>query len=248
MRQILVAGNWKLNGSSAGNKTLVDGILDGLGQIKCEVAICPPYPYLSEVSASIAGSALKMGAQNASEQESGAFTGEVSVAMLKEIGCEYVILGHSERRALYNESDELVADKFAAAVAAGLKPMLCLGETLEERESGVTEEVVGRQLQAVLDKVGVAGLGDAVIAYEPVWAIGTGMTASSDQAQAVHEFIRQTLHKLDPAVAEATRILYGGSVKPDNAQELFACPDIDGGLIGGAALSADSFLGICKAG
>ena len=170
MRQTLVAGNWKLNGSSAGNKTLVDGILDGLGQIKCEVAICPPYPYLSEVSASIAGSALKMGAQNASEQESGAFTGEVSVAMLKEIGCEYVILGHSERRALYNESDELVADKFAAAVAAGLKPMLCLGETLEERESGVTEEVVGRQLQAVLDKVGVAGLGDAVIAYEPVWA------------------------------------------------------------------------------
>ena len=248
MRQILVAGNWKLNGSTAGNKTLVDGILAGLADIKCEVAICPPYPYLSEVSSAISNSAVKLGAQNASEQESGAFTGEVSVAMLKELGCEYVILGHSERRALYNESDELVADKFAAAVSAGLKPMLCLGETLEERESGVTEEVVGRQLQAVLDKVGVAGLGNAVIAYEPVWAIGTGMTASSDQAQAVHAFIRQTLHKLDPDVAQATRILYGGSVKPDNAQELFACPDIDGGLIGGAALSAESFLGICKAG
>lgn len=248
MRQILVAGNWKLNGSTAGNKTLVDGILAGLADIKCEVAICPPYPYLSEVSSAISGSAVKLGAQNASEQESGAYTGEVSVAMLKEMGCEYVILGHSERRALYNESDELVADKFAAAVSAGLKPMLCLGETLEERESGVTEEVVGRQLQAVLDKVGAAGLGNAVIAYEPVWAIGTGMTASSDQAQAVHAFIRQTLHKLDPGVAEATRILYGGSVKPDNAQELFACPDIDGGLIGGAALSAESFLGICKAG
>ena len=248
MRQILVAGNWKLNGSSAGNKTLVDGILAGLAEIKCEVAICPPYPYLSEVSSSIGGSAVKLGAQNASEQESGAFTGEVSATMLKELGCEYVILGHSERRALYNESDQMVADKFAAAVAAGLKPMLCLGETLEERESGVTEEVVGRQLQAVLDKVGAAGMGDAVIAYEPVWAIGTGMTASSDQAQAVHEFIRQTLHKLDPGVAASTRILYGGSVKPDNAQELFACADIDGGLIGGAALSAESFLGICKAG
>jgi len=191
---------------------------------------------------------VSLGVQNCSSAESGAFTGEVSATMLKELGCEYVILGHSERRALYNESDQMVADKFAAAVAAGLKPMLCLGETLEQRESGVTEEVVGRQVQAVLDKVGAAGMGDAVIAYEPVWAIGTGMTASSDQAQAVHEFIRQTLHKLDPGVAAATRILYGGSVKPDNAQELFACADIDGGLIGGAALSAESFLGICKAG
>lgn len=248
MRQILVAGNWKLNGSEQGNSTLVDGVTAGLAGINCEVAVCPPYPYLGSVAAAVSSSALKLGAQNVSEHDSGAYTGEVSASMLKELGCEYVIVGHSERRALYHESDEQVADKFSAVVAAGLVPILCLGETLEERESGVTEKVVGRQLQAVLSKVGADGMGNAVIAYEPVWAIGTGKTASSEQAQAVHEFIRHSLQQLDADVASKTRILYGGSVKPDNAQELFSCPDIDGGLIGGAALSAESFLGICKAG
>lgn len=248
MRQILVAGNWKLNGSNQENKTLVDGIKDGLAGITCEIAVCPTFPYLGSVAAMLTGTPIKLGSQNVSEQASGAYTGEVSPSMLKEVGCHFAIIGHSERRAIYHETDEAVAAKFEAVVAAGLVPILCLGETLEQREKGVTEDIVGAQLKAVTDRVGANGFGNAVVAYEPVWAIGTGKTASTEQAQAVHAFLRAQLNNLDAGVAAATRILYGGSVKADNASELFNCPDIDGGLIGGAALSADSFLGICKAG
>jgi len=248
VRQILVAGNWKLNGSAESNNALVSGILEGMASVSCEVAVCPSYPYLAQVGGLLAGSALKLGAQSVSEESSGAFTGEVSTSMLADLGCHYVIVGHSERRAIYGESNELVAKKFAAVVAAGMVPILCLGETLEEREQGVTERVVGEQLDAVTGLVGVAGMENAVLAYEPVWAIGTGKTASSEQAQAVHAFLRGKLEGLSADVAASTKILYGGSVKPDNAAELFSCADIDGGLIGGAALKADSFLGICKAG
>ena len=191
----------------------------------------------------VAGSELKLGAQSVSEESSGAFTGEVSTGMLADLGCHYVIVGHSERRAIYGESNEVVANKFAAVVAQGLVPILCLGETLEEREQGVTEKVVAEQLDAVTNQVGAAGMANAVIAYEPVWAIGTGKTATSEQAQAVHAFIRGKLEVLSADIAASTKILYGGSVKPDNAAELFSCADIDGGLIGGAALKADSFLG-----
>ena len=247
-RQALVAGNWKMNGSLASVKPLVDAIVSGLrDSTAIDVALCAPYPYLPELQARLRGSGIAIGAQNVSEHEAGAFTGEVSTAMLNDFDCHYIIVGHSERRSLYGESDELVADKFMQVQAAAMLPILCLGEQLEEREAGKTEEVVARQLDAVLAKAGIAAFAQAVIAYEPVWAIGTGKTASKEQAQEVHEFIRQRLAEQDSTIAAAIRILYGGSVKADNAAELFSMTDVDGGLIGGASLKADDFLAICQA-
>ena len=248
MRRKLVAGNWKMHGNLAENEALLSGILAGMGDVKAGVAVCVPFPYLSQIQSKLAGSAIAWGAQNMSQHAKGAYTGEVSATMLKDFGCTYVIVGHSERRALYGESDEVVAEKFAAVQAAGLTPILCVGETLDERESGVTEEVVGRQLDAVIAKSGVAALAKAVVAYEPVWAIGTGKTATPEQAQAVHAFIRGKIRSLDAAVADGLIIQYGGSMKPSNAVELLGQPDIDGGLIGGAALNAEDFLAICRAG
>jgi len=248
MRRTFVAGNWKMHGSLAANDTLLTAILAGMADTKAQVAVCAPYPYLSQIQSRLAGTALAWGAQNLSQHAKGAYTGEVSAAMLSDFGCRYVIVGHSERRALYGESDELVAEKYAAAQAAGLTPILCVGETLDEREACLTEQVVGRQLAAVLARCGAGSLAKAVVAYEPVWAIGTGMTATPDQAQAVHAFIRGQVRALDAAVAEGVIIQYGGSVKAANAAVLFAQPDIDGGLVGGASLDADEFLAICKAG
>ena len=213
----------------------------------CEMAVCPPYPYLGQAQLALQGSPLALGAQSLSEHASGAFTGEVSAAMLLEFGCRYVLVGHSERRALFGETDAVAAAKFAAAQEAGLVPVLCVGETLDERNAGQTASVIARQLSAVLDRVGVNAMASAVVAYEPVWAIGTGVTASPAQAQEVHAAIRAQVAALDAGVAEGLRILYGGSVKPQNAKELFGQADIDGGLIGGAALVADDFLTICLA-
>jgi triosephosphate isomerase len=247
MRRKIVAGNWKMHGNLADNEALLSALLAGAGDVKAEMAVCVPFPYLASVSAKLSGGGIAWGAQNMSQHGKGAFTGEVSAAMLNDFGCKYVIVGHSERRALYGESDEVVADKFLAAQAAGLVPILCVGESLEERETGVTEQVVGRQLDAVIAKAGVASLANCVVAYEPVWAIGTGKTATPAQAQAVHAFIRGKLRALDPVVADGLVIQYGGSVKAANAAELFAQPDIDGGLIGGASLQADEFLAICRA-
>lgn len=247
MRRKLVAGNWKMHGSLAENEGLLVGILAGIAGVKTDVAVCVPFPYLAQAQAKLAGSAIALGAQNLSQHGKGAFTGEVSAAMLREFGCKYVIVGHSERRALFGESDEAVAEKFVAAQAAGLIPILCVGETLGERESGVTEAVVARQLDAVIVKSGVGALADAVVAYEPVWAIGTGKTATPEQAQAVHAFIRGKIAALDPAVAQGLIIQYGGSMKASNAAELLSQPDIDGGLIGGASLVAEEFLAICRA-
>lgn len=248
MRQPLVAGNWKMNGSVESVRELLSGLKAGIGDIaKCEVAVCPPYVFIPMVQAELSGTAIPWGSQNLSTEQSGAFTGEVSGSMLTDFGCTYAIVGHSERRTLYGEDDALVARKYAVARAAGLKPILCVGETLEEREKGITEEVVARQLDAVIDLEGVAALADGVVAYEPVWAIGTGMTATPEQAQDVHAFIRNRVAQHDSGVAANLRILYGGSMKPGNAPELMAKADIDGGLIGGAALQAEDFFGICKA-
>jgi len=249
MRTPLVAGNWKLNGSRSSIKSLVDGLLSGISEVgQTEVAVCPPFVYLNEVNQMLADSAIAMGSQDVCAEDSGAFTGEVAGPMISEMGAVFAIIGHSERRSIYGESDELVARKFAAARRHGLKPILCVGETLEEREKGVTEDVVARQIDAVINLMGVDALENAVIAYEPVWAIGTGMTATPEQAQVVHAFIRKRIAEKSGNVAEKIQILYGGSVKGANAAELFAKPDIDGGLIGGASLDADEFLKICKAG
>jgi triosephosphate isomerase len=248
MRDILVAGNWKMNGDLAANSELLAGILAGVpDSARVRLLVCPPAPYLASTAQILEGSQVALGAQTVSEHESGAFTGEVSTAMLGDLGCEYVIVGHSERRSLFGESSAEVAAKLKATVAAGLKPVLCVGETLQEREAGATQEVISEQLQAVLDLVGVAGLETAVVAYEPVWAIGTGMTASPEQAQDVHNFIRQMIAGNDAKIAEELLILYGGSVKGDNAAGLFSMSDIDGGLIGGASLKADDFLAIANA-
>ncbi|MFV2059931.1 MAG: triose-phosphate isomerase [Gammaproteobacteria bacterium] len=248
MRTTLVAGNWKMNGTRDSIKVLLDGINAGMGDVVCQVAVCAPAIYISDVQSQLEGSKISLGAEDVNENEKGAFTGEISTTMLKDFAVEYVIVGHSERRDIYKESDELVAKKFAATRAAGMIPILCVGELLEERESGVTEEVVARQLKAVIDLEGIAALADCVIAYEPVWAIGTGKTASPDQAQAVHAFIRGMIAEQDKAIAEKVQILYGGSVNGGNAVELFAMDDIDGGLIGGASLKPDDFLAICRAG
>lgn len=245
MRKKLVAGNWKMHGSLAENAALLAAIKPALSGI--EAVVCVPFPYLAQAQAELAGSSIAWGAQNISEQTKGAFTGEVSASMVLDFGCKYVIVGHSERRSLYGESDELVAKKYMAAQASGLTPILCVGESLAERESNVTEAVVGRQIDAVIQAAGVASLAGAVVAYEPVWAIGTGRTATPEQAQAVHAFIRAKIAALDTAVAGQLVIQYGGSVKAANAAELMAQPDIDGGLIGGASLVADEFIAICRA-
>ncbi len=247
MRRKLVAGNWKMHGSLSENETLLRGVLAGMADVKAAVAVCVPFPYLHQARHLLAGGPIAWGAQNLSQHAKGAYTGEVSAAMLNDFSCRYVIVGHSERRALYGESDEVVAEKFAAALAAGLTPILCVGETLEERETGVTEQVVARQLDAVIGRSGIAALAASVLAYEPVWAIGTGRTATPQQAQDVHAFIRAKLRALDAEVADGLIIQYGGSVKAGNAAELFGQPDIDGGLIGGASLNADEFLAICRA-
>ena len=248
MRIPLVAGNWKMNGSLSSIQELLTGIKQGIGAIRAgvECAVFPPFVYLAEVERLLSGTVIRWGAQTVSEQPPGAFTGEVATAMLLDFHCTYVIVGHSERRTLYGETDAIVARKFAAARKAGLTPVLCIGELLEERERGITEEVVGRQLDAVLELEGIEGIKDAVIAYEPVWAIGTGKTATPAQAQEVHAFIRSRLAQHDAAIAAATRILYGGSVKGSNAAELFAMADIDGGLVGGASLNVQEFLTIAK--
>ncbi len=248
MRKILVAGNWKLNGSKESVQELLKGILAGMSEAKTDVAVCAPYIYIPLVQGVLEGTAIGYGSESISEHDSGAFTGEISGSMLNDFACQYAIVGHSERRTLFGEQDTDTANKFAAARKHGLTPILCVGELLEEREAGTTEEVVARQLDAVISLEGIESLSDAVIAYEPVWAIGTGMTASPQQAQDVHAFIREKLAKLDAGVAEKVQILYGGSVNGGNADELFAMPDIDGGLIGGASLKAEDFLAICRAG
>ena len=247
-RRKLVAGNWKMNGSLAANRELIAALLPGLGAVSgADVAICAPFVYLPQLQSLLAGSRVAVGAQSVSEYDSGAYTGEVSAPMLKEMGCTQVIVGHSERRSLFGETSRQSAAKFAAALNAGLQPILCVGETLAERESGTTEAVVGAQLDAVLEQLGAAALGRGVVAYEPVWAIGTGRTASPEQAQAVHAFIRARIARRDAAVALRVNILYGGSVKAANAKTLFACADIDGGLVGGASLQAQEFVAICHA-
>lgn len=248
MRRKLVVGNWKMHGNLDRNKALLEGLLAGLRNMGgAGYAVCVPYPYLAQAQTMLQGSNIAWGAQNLSQHEQGAFTGAVAPGMLRDFGCTYVIIGHSERRALFHESNEIAAAKFDAAIKAGLKPIFCVGETLEERESGVTEQVVARQLEVVLNHVGADAMSKAVIAYEPVWAIGTGKTATPEQAQAVHAFIRQQVARLDSQVAEGLCILYGGSVKAANAEDLFAMADIDGGLIGGASLVAEEFLAICGA-
>jgi triosephosphate isomerase len=246
MRQPLVAGNWKMHGSRAENAQLVSGLLDLLQPGKrAEIMLCPPFPYLLETARLLKDSGVTLGAQTVCAEAQGAFTGEVSAAMLKDAGCSYVLVGHSERRQLYAESDNLVARKFVAAQSQGLVPVLCVGETLEEREGDQTTAVVTRQLEAVLAVSGIQSLARAVIAYEPVWAIGTGRTATPEQAQAVHAMIRAKVTDRDATIGGSVRLLYGGSVKASNAQELFAMPDIDGGLVGGASLKADEFARIC---
>ncbi|MGM0411914.1 MAG: triose-phosphate isomerase [Pseudomonadota bacterium] len=248
MRQPLVAGNWKMNGDRTSNEALLNGIKAGIGDVaKSEVAVCVPFVYLADVQRQLEASPVRWGSQDVSAEPKGAFTGEVSVAMLQDFGCHYAIVGHSERRSLHGEDNATVARKFAAAREGGIRPILCVGETLEEREADTTEQVVGAQLDAVMDAVGPAALADGVIAYEPVWAIGTGHTATPEQAQAMHAFIRQRVAERDAATADALRILYGGSMKGANAADLMAQPDIDGGLIGGASLDADEFLTICRA-
>jgi triosephosphate isomerase len=246
MRRALIAGNWKMHGSRAENAELIEGLLLGLpGQTPVEIAVCPPAVYLWEVGRLLKASSIALGAQSVCAEQVGAFTGEASAAMLKDVGCKYVIVGHSERRAIYKEDDALVARKFLAAQSQELIPILCIGETLEERERGQTMQVVSRQLAAVLDLAGVAALRTAVIAYEPVWAIGTGKNATPELAQEVHAHIRNAIATRDAKIAADVRILYGGSVKAANARELFAMPDVDGGLVGGASLKADEFLKIC---
>jgi triosephosphate isomerase len=246
-RNTLVAGNWKLNGSRASAAELATGIASGAAGLDGEILVCPGFAHLADVQVALDGSTVALGAQNCSIEASGAFTGEVAAPMIAEFGAQYVIVGHSERRSIFGESSAVVAQKAQAVQHANLTPIVCVGETLQQREAGELQAVMDEQLDAVLDTLGIDGFKQMVVAYEPVWAIGTGKTASSEQAQEVHVMIRNKLAALDAAVAQQLRILYGGSVKPDNAQELFAQPDIDGGLIGGASLDAESFLGICQA-
>ena len=237
-----------MNGSNAANAELVDGIIAGMPQSETvELLVCPPFPYLAATAAKLSGTGIALGAQNVSQHESGAYTGETAPSMLSDVGCKYVIVGHSERRAIMGESSEMVAAKFQAVQDAGLIPVLCVGETQGERESKQTEAVVDEQLNAVIDGSGIEALQNAVIAYEPVWAIGTGLTATPEQAQDVHRHIRDVLAAQNQDVANAVRILYGGSVKGDNAAGLFGKPDIDGGLIGGASLIPADFLAIAEA-
>jgi triosephosphate isomerase len=248
MRRILVAGNWKMHGSQAMVEALLDGLLSGTqNESQVDMAVFPPFPYLSQTQSLLDQSPIAWGAQNLNPVPQGAHTGEVSASMLLDLGCRYVLVGHSERRAVYGESDQDVADRFEAALAAGLEPVLCVGETLQERENGETEAVVARQLDAIFERCGVAGFEKAIVAYEPVWAIGTGMTATPEQAQAVHAFIRDKFVSQDDIIAGQLRILYGGSVNGSNAADLFAREDIDGGLVGGASLKVEDFLAIRNA-
>ncbi len=248
MRVKLVAGNWKMNGNLASSQALITSILPRLASLqRARYAVCVPFPYLIAAGQALRGSNVALGAQDVSPFDDGAYTGAVSGMMLVDCGCRYVIVGHSERRSVFGESDDTVALKFAQALKHRLMPILCVGETLAERESGVTEEVVGRQLNAVIQRCGLAALAQGVIAYEPVWAIGTGRTATPQQAQAVHAFIRGRIAAADRRLAESLLILYGGSVKAGNAAQLFAMADVDGGLIGGASLLADEFVAICSA-
>jgi triosephosphate isomerase (TIM) len=248
MRQRLVVGNWKMHGRLPENQALLESVVAATaGRRSVSCAVCVPFPYLAQAQTVLTGSTVAWGAQNVSQHPKGAFTGEVSVAMLGEFGCRYVLVGHSERRQYFGEDDATVALKAKAVRAGGMVPIVCIGETLVEREGGVTETVVGRQLAAVADALGVEGMRGTVVAYEPVWAIGTGRTATPQQAQAVHAFIRAQVAGRDRALAEALPILYGGSVKASNAEELLAMPDLDGGLIGGASLVATEFNAICRA-
>ncbi len=248
MRTPLVAGNWKMNGSRDANRALLSALKGSLGDVRgVDVAVCPPAVYLAEIADDLSGGPIAVGAQDCSDQEKGAYTGELAGAMLAEVGCRYVIVGHSERRERQNEDSAWVAAKFVAAQAAGLIPILCVGEQKDDREGGRTESVVAEQLDAVLDAAGVEAFARAVVAYEPVWAIGTGLTATPEQAQEVHAFIRNRVAGRDPRIAAELRILYGGSMKADNASGLLALEDIDGGLIGGASLDADGFTAIVRA-
>jgi triosephosphate isomerase len=247
MRRKVVAGNWKMHGARVTNAALVEAVLAGVGDEAVDCIVCPPFVYLHDIGRSLRGESIKLGAQDVCAEAPGAHTGEVAAAMLKDVGCEYVIVGHSERRALYGDTDVLVARKFVATQAAGLIPVLCVGEQLSEREAGQTHNVVGRQLDAVLALASVAALDRAIVAYEPVWAIGTGRTASPEQAQDVHAFIRGRIAAQDANIASGLRILYGGSVKAGNAREIFTMPDVDGGLIGGASLKAEEFVAIVAA-
>lgn len=247
MRQRIVAGNWKLHGNRDSASGLVARIADGLAGGAVEVVVLPPLPYLGALAAEFAGRGLAFGAQDVGVHGEGAYTGEVSAAMLADVGARYVLVGHSERREYHREDSALVADKFKAALAAGLRPILCVGESLQQRESGAEEETITAQLRPVLDLVGAEGFATAVVAYEPVWAIGTGLTATPEQAQAIHAFIRSEVASRDARIANSLPVLYGGSVKSANAVELFAQPDVDGGLIGGASLVATDFLAIVAA-
>ena len=244
-RRPLAVGNWKMHGTHASNEALLEG-LRSAGPLPCDAAVCVPFPYLAQAAERLARSTLAWGAQDCSAFDEGAHTGEVSASMLADFGCRYVIVGHSERRALHTEGDQLVADKARAALAKGVTPIVCVGETLIQREAGETEAVVKRQLSAVIHTLGHCA-GEMVVAYEPVWAIGSGLSASPEQAQAVHALLRSQLQAATRHASDM-RLLYGGSVKPDNAAALFSQPDIDGGLIGGAALKAADFLAICRAG
>jgi len=243
-----VAGNWKMNASKESVNKLILGILSGMSEVSSEVVVCAPFPYFSQVEGLIADSQIKLGAQNLNTNSSGAFTGEVSANMIKDFGVRHVIVGHSERRSLYGETNPLVAEKVKASLDSDLTPLLCVGESLEQREAGETETVVAEQINAVIELVGIGAFRNIIIAYEPVWAIGTGKTASPEQAQAVHLFIRSLLGESNENIAQNTPILYGGSMNAGNANELISCADIDGGLIGGAALKVEDFLQICKAG
>jgi triosephosphate isomerase len=245
MRRTLIAGNWKMNGSVVANAVLLEGIRAGAGGLAADLAVCVPSPYLAQTQSALSGSVVAWGGQDLSLHDSGAFTGEVSGSMLRDFGCQFVIVGHSERRSLHGETDAIVAGKAMRALACGLTPIVCVGETLEEREAGHTDSVVSRQLKAVLDVLGQQ-LGEIVVAYEPVWAIGTGKTATPEMAQQVHAQLRRLLVGADAVAGNGVRLLYGGSMKPDNARDLLAMADIDGGLIGGASLKADDFLAIAR--
>jgi len=248
MRTPLVAGNWKMNGSHASVTELMQGITAGAGQLEgVELLVCPPYVYLPQVADAIGNSPVALGAQDVYTEAGGAYTGEISGAMLADIGCKYVIIGHSERRALLGETDGLIARKFMAAQENNLIPILCLGETLDERQSDSTLTVIGSQFNAVVETVGIEAFGKAVVDYEPVWAIGTGETATPEQAQEVHAALRSMAAKRSAKISADLRLLYGGCMKAANAAELIAMPDIDGGLIGGASLDAEEFLAICRA-
>ncbi len=249
MRQPLIAGNWKMNGTKTSAEALLSGLVAGSVEIsKAEIAVCPPFPYLALGERLLAGSSVRLGAQDVCTQDVGAYTGEVSALMLAEFGCHYVICGHSERREYYGETDSIIAEKLLACIKQHLTPILCVGETLQQREQEQTEVVIGTQIGNVIAQIGIEVFQHIEIAYEPVWAIGTGKTATPEQAQSVHYFIRQQLAKHDQVVAEKVRILYGGSMKAANAKELLSQPDIDGGLVGGASLVVKDFLAICQAG